>query len=117
MILQALRSPLVSQWIVWLITHMSYLLPVKRLRETSTLLAFYHPTPSYPVHILIIPKRAVRSLAELEPDDADFLTDLFSCVGSLVEELHLETAGYRLITNGGKYQDFPHLHFHLISEG
>jgi len=31
-----------------------------------------------------------------------------------VDEFHLQA--YRLIVNGGKYQDFPHLHFHLISD-
>jgi hypothetical protein len=28
----------------------------------------------------------------------------------------LAEGGYRLIVNGGKYQDFPYLHFHLISD-
>jgi diadenosine tetraphosphate (Ap4A) HIT family hydrolase len=31
-----------------------------------------------------------------------------------VEEFHLQA--YRLIVNGGEYQDFPHLHFHLVSD-
>ncbi|MEZ4510613.1 MAG: hypothetical protein R3C62_01950 [Chloroflexota bacterium] len=36
---------------------MSFLIPVQRLRETATLLAFHHPKPSYPLHILLVPKR------------------------------------------------------------
>jgi diadenosine tetraphosphate (Ap4A) HIT family hydrolase len=52
---------------------------------------------------------------ELQADDADFLLDLVQAVQSLVKELNLEPGGYRLITNGGAFQDVPHLHFHLVS--
>jgi diadenosine tetraphosphate (Ap4A) HIT family hydrolase len=34
----------------------------------------------------------------------------------LITEFKLEDSGYRLITNGGIYQDIPQLHFHLISD-
>ena len=94
---------------------MSFAIPVHRLRETKTLIAFYHPKPSYAVHILLVPKQAVTSLMALEPDDAAFLTDLIATMQSLVRELNLEPAGYRLIANGGEYQDVPQLHFHLVS--
>ena len=95
---------------------MAFALPVDRLRETSTLLAFYHPQPSYPVHVLLVPKRPIATLGELNPAlDADFLADLYATAQSLVEEFQLTERGYRLIVNGGKYQDFPYLHFHLIS--
>jgi len=94
---------------------MSFVIPVKRLRETRTLMAFHHPQPGYAVHILIVPKRAISSLADLTEADGDFLMELFECVRSLVIELKLDQAGYRLIANGGKYQDIQQLHFHLIS--
>lgn len=92
---------------------MSFLLPVNRLRETSSLIAFQHPSPSYKVHLLLVPKRQVQSLADFDPQDTAFLTDLYSTVQSLVKEFDLKA--YRLIVNGGEYQDFPHLHFHLVS--
>lgn len=103
-------SPLIG----WIFAHMSFLIPVKRLRETPNLLAFHHPSPSYAFHVLIVPKRQVDSLASLDSHDTAFLTDLYAAVQSLVDEFHLKA--YRLIVNGGVYQDFPHLHFHLISD-
>ncbi len=107
----------VSQGLHFLFTHMSFTLPVHRLRETGTLLAFHHPQPAYPLHILLVPRRVIASLAELDPVlDAPFLADLFATVQSLVVEFKLEQSGYRLIVNGGEYQDFPYLHFHLISD-
>jgi histidine triad (HIT) family protein len=96
--------------------HMSFAIPLTRLRETHSLLAFYHPQPSYPLHILIVPRRAYRSLLDLPPEDGEFQRDLFETVQSLVREFNLEKTGYRLIANGGPNQDAPILHFHLISE-
>jgi histidine triad (HIT) family protein len=94
---------------------MSFAIPVNRLRETDLLLAFYHPKPSYPLHILIVPKRQIRSLMALQATDADFLVDLMITVQSLVQQFHLDDTGYSLITNGGDYQDVPQLHYHLYS--
>lgn len=97
------------------LSSMSFLIPVDRLRETPSLLAFYHPSPGYPVHILIVPKKAYRTLLDIPAHDSDFLRDLFETVQSLVREMGLESSGYRLIANGGSYQDVPVAHFHLIS--
>jgi histidine triad (HIT) family protein len=110
------RSRLAGSLIAWMLAHMSFLIPVQRLRETPTLVAFYHPQPNYPVHILIVPKRAISNLLEITPADEPFLVDLFACVRELVLELQLDKQGYRLVANGGEYQDIPQLHFHLICE-
>lgn len=53
----------------------------------------------------------------LTAEDSDFYIDLFQVVTSLVDELNLAEQGYRLIVNGGKYQEFPQIHFHLVSGG
>lgn len=108
-----LRHPWMRRLIGWIFEHMSFAIPVKRLRETDNLMAFHHPKPTYPFHVLIVPKQAVASFLDLEPDSA-FLTDLTAAVQSLVREFHL--SAWRLIVNGGENQDFPQLHFHLIAE-
>lgn len=97
----------------WIFAHMSFAIPVEHLRETETLLAFHHPKPAYALHIVLVPKLAVASLMELDPSSA-FLSDLVTTVQSFVSELQLPA--YRLVVNGGEYQDFPHLHFHLVSD-
>jgi histidine triad (HIT) family protein len=98
----------------WIFAHMSFAIPVKRLRETETLMVFHHPKPAYPFHVLLVPKKAVPSLKDLDTTDTSFFTDLYSIVQNLVDEFQLPA--YRLIVNGGEYQDFPQLHFHLISD-
>ena len=97
----------------WIFGHMSFAIPVIRLQETKTLLAFHHPKPAYPFHVLLVPKKAVLSLRELDLSDPSFLMDLYSTVQYLVDKFQLPA--YRLIVNGGEFQDFPQLHFHLIS--
>lgn len=114
--MQTWLSHLVARGIPWIFEHMSFLIPAKRLYETDQLVAFFHPKPAYPLHILIVPKKAIRGLTEVGSDDKDFLLDLFQCVHKLVGEYRLEGTGYRLIANGGKLQEIKQLHFHLIAE-
>ena len=109
-----LRHPFFIRIIGWIFAYMSFAIPVKRLRETKTLMAFYHPKPAHPFHVLIVPKQAVKSLMELDASAADFLADLYATTQSLVDEFQLPA--YRLIVNGGAFQDFPQLHFHLIAD-
>lgn len=102
-------------FIGWSFAHMSFAIPVNRLYESATTLAFHHPRPGYPIHILLVPKKAIPALADLKEEDSAFLQDVIRAVQFLVEDLELGDKGYRLILNGGQYQDVPQLHFHLIS--
>jgi histidine triad (HIT) family protein len=107
----------IGQWLIgWIFAHMTFAIPVKRLRETPTLIAFHHPRPAYPLHILLVPKATRRSLTDLTAADSAFMVDLFAVVASLVAEFRLDQHGYRLIANGGSYQDISQLHFHLVSD-
>ena len=94
----------------------SSLLPFSILVETESLLAFHHPRPGYPVHVLILPKRAYQDLLSVPSQDAVLFTDLLEIVQQLVLDLGLEQSSYRLILNGGQAQDVKHLHFHLVGE-
>ena len=109
------RSQLLRQIIVWGFAHMSKLVPNQVISETESLTCFYHPRPDYPIHILLVPKEEVHDLLELDPEGSEFLQDVFATVRTLVVDLNLQEKGYRLVVNGGEYQDFPLLHFHLIS--
>lgn len=100
----------------WTFSYFSFCLPVDRLIETTTLLAFHHPAPSYPTHVLIVPKRKYKSLLDLSLRDDVFMVSLFEAVQALVRRFDLEARGYRLVVNGGEAQEVAHLHFHLISE-
>jgi histidine triad (HIT) family protein len=100
----------------WVMTNMSFLISAKHLRETDTLIAFFHPKPSHLFHVLILPKKQYSSLMDVSEKDVKFLGDLVESVKSLIKEYKLDKGGYRLITNGGKYQDIKYLHFHLVAD-
>ena len=96
--------------------YFAFLIPAQKLVEMDTLVAFHHPSPSYPLHILILPKGRYRSLTDLPSDDLRFESDLFTAVRHLVQLFGLQDGSYRLIANGGQAQEVDHLHFHLVSE-
>jgi len=100
----------------WIFAFFSFVIPGERLIETGAILAFHHPSPSYPLHILIVPKAKYRSLNDLPSADKEFESELFLAVNDLVQRFDLDECGYRLIANGGSSQEVDHLHFHLISD-
>lgn len=110
------RTGLGGRLAAWYLSHMGFAIPFRRLCETPDLLAFHHPSPSYAFHVLILPRRYIASIEEIAPGDSSFLVEVFSVSQALADEYHLERTGYHLVVNGGKYQEFPWLHFHLISD-
>jgi histidine triad (HIT) family protein len=96
--------------------HMERFLPVDRLHENTSWVAFNHPQPNYALHILILPKSGVVSLEDAKIESCEFYSDLFQIVQSLILDYQLHIHGYRLITNGGSNQSIPQWHWHLISE-
>jgi histidine triad (HIT) family protein len=90
-------------------------LPLDRVCEDDQVVAFHHPRPDYPVHILIVPKQAVPALSDVDPQSV-LPGAVFHAAQMVVAELGLDQHGYRLIVNGGTYQEVQQLHFHLISD-
>ncbi|MFZ6031391.1 MAG: HIT domain-containing protein [Chloroflexota bacterium] len=95
---------------------MTAFMPVNKLRDTELVIAFSHPQSAYKTHILIVPKREIASFADLRPEDFPIVHEIVRVAQELVNELGLGEKGYRLIVNGGAYQDVAQLHYHLISE-
>ena len=93
---------------------MSDLMPVNKIYETDLIIAFDHPRPAHTTHILIVPKTNVESFVELR--DKDIQHEIISSAQYLVEHLGLTETGYRLIVNGGEYQEVKQVHFHLIAD-
>ena len=114
-VLRLARADAAGTLIARALTHMSSFLPIERLYETELVIAFYHPRPSYRVHILIVPKRPVKSFGDLSEQHLPLVWHAVAVSQQLVRRLGLAESGYRFLVNGGSYQDVQQLHFHLVS--
>jgi histidine triad (HIT) family protein len=87
--------------------------PVDRVAETGNVLAFHHTQPYWPVHIVIIPKRHIASLAELSPEDMPVVQEMIQVASEVCRKIVAEKGGCRLSTNCGDFQTTGHLHFYV----
>ncbi len=88
-------------------------LPVRKIVETERCLAFHHTKPSWTLHIVVIPKAHIAHLSDIR--DYSLIGELFEIMADIVKTQQLESTNYKIITNGGTFQDTKHLHFHLLS--
>lgn len=86
---------------------------VEKVRETESVLAYYHTKPKWTVHIVIIPKQHVTRLIEVA--DMSIVQEIFEIAQDIIKEKGFAESNYKIITNGGGFQDSQHLHFHLVS--
>jgi len=89
--------------------------PAKIVHEDDRSLAFHDISPQAPVHVLVIPKKPIESLAHAAGDDTDLLGHLLAVTAQIARSLALD-AGYRVVINTGRDggQSVDHLHVHLL---
>lgn len=90
-------------------------IPSKKAYEDDRVLAFYDLNPQAPVHILVVPKQHIESIAEITPENSAVLAHIGEVIANLAKNLNLAD-GFRVITNVGKHgaQTVKHLHFHIL---
>lgn len=90
-------------------------IPARIVYEDDQCLAFHDINPQAPVHVLIIPKKAIRTHADISDADRQLLGHLHLTARDLARQLGLSD-GYRLVVNCLEKagQTVPHLHMHLL---
>jgi histidine triad (HIT) family protein len=90
-------------------------IPARIVHDDDRCLAFHDVAPQAPVHVLVIPKQPIPSLAEVGEADAALLGHLVLVATQLARSLGLAD-GYRLVVNCGRDggQSVDHLHLHLL---
>lgn len=90
-------------------------IPAKILHEDEHCVAFHDIGPKAPVHVLIIPRKEIRTHDDLVPEDAAVLGHMHLVAMKLARDLGL-SKGYRLVINCNEHggQSVPHLHMHLL---
>ena len=91
-------------------------IPAQIVYETERVLAFRDINPVAPVHVLVIPKKPVESIATAVRTDAEILGELMLAAAEVARQEGLEPGGYRVVTNIGADggQTVFHLHLHVI---
>ncbi|MBC9718424.1 HIT domain-containing protein [Streptomyces sp. TRM66268-LWL] len=85
--------------------------------ETETTLAFHHTRPSYPVHIVVIPKEHTPSLTDLGRGGPQLLAEVLETVRKVAQQVEAEHGACSVTTNLGLYQESKHLHWHVTYRG
>ena len=69
-----------------------------------------------PTHLIVIPKKEIASVDDVEPEDEAAIGHLFTAMRKIAAQLGL-TGGYRVITNCGRDagQEVMHIHFHMLA--
>lgn len=90
-------------------------LPCKKVYEDDRVLAFHDIHPAAEVHFLIIPRKFIPTLADVQPEDAALLGHMLALAPVLARQEGL-TDGFRTVINTGRMgrQDVYHLHIHVF---
>jgi histidine triad (HIT) family protein len=91
-------------------------IPSEVVYEDERILAFKDINPAAPTHILIIPKKHIPTLLDLQPEDSDIIGHIVLTANKLASQYGLEEQGYRLVSNCKENagQTVFHIHFHLL---
>ena len=91
-------------------------IPSEFLYEDDDLVVFRDINPHAPVHLLLVPKRHIRSINDLEKQDGALVARLFEVAKDMAVKEGVNESGYKLLFNveKGGGQVIFHLHLHLI---
>jgi len=85
-------------------------LPSTKVFEDEKVVAFENIKPAAEIHTLIVPKKHVATFMDL----SDEMNALVHAAQEVIKSKSVDS-GYKLIVNGGKYQEVPHFHLHLLA--
>ena len=86
------------------------------LYEDDDIVVFRDIHPAAPVHLLIVPRRHIRSINDLAAGDGQIIADMFMVARDMAARAAIARSGYKLLFNveKGGGQEIFHLHLHLI---
>lgn len=91
-------------------------LPADVVFEDEEVMVFKDIKPKAPIHFLIVPRKHIASVNEIEEKDKDVIAMLLLAAKKIAEKNNLKDSGYKLTINVGEGagQEVPHLHIHLL---
>lgn len=91
-------------------------LAVEKVYEDEYVLAFPDLNPQAPVHILVIPKKPVKNILDLGPEDRELAGSVLLACAAVARALGIDQSGVRVVLNAGADagQTVWHLHAHVL---
>lgn len=91
-------------------------IPSNKVYEDEDVFAFHDINPNAPVHVLVIPKAHIPSVAAVNEENIGVVSRVLLAIPKIASSLGLAEGGYRVITNCGEDagQTVHHLHFHIL---
>ena len=89
--------------------------PADIIYEDDKIIAFHDINPSAPVHILIVPKKHIKSIKEITQEDRDLIGELILTAKEIAQSKQLEYYNLRINVGRQAGQIVDHLHLHLLS--
>jgi histidine triad (HIT) family protein len=91
--------------------------PAEFVYEDDVLAVFKDAYPHAPVHLLIVPKKHIRSINDLADEDREIISEMIFRARQVARQVSVNTSGYKLTLNveRGAGQVIFHLHLHLTA--
>ncbi len=89
-------------------------IPADIVYEDNHCLAFKDINPLAPVHVLLIPKKEITTLQDVQASDAQLMGLMITKIPEIAQIMGIDERGYRVIVNCKEGQEVPHLHFHIL---
>ena len=92
-------------------------IPAKIAYQDDDVVAFHDINPQAPLHVLVIPRKHIATINDLQADDAEVVGKLFLAAKKIAREAGYEEDGYRVVMNCGADagQAVFHIHLHLLA--
>lgn len=90
-------------------------IPSQKVYEDELVYAFKDINPMAPVHILVIPKKHVSTLLDINENNSAVIAHIYEVIAKIAKEQKLEP-GFRVVSNCNEHggQTVFHLHFHIL---
>ena len=92
-------------------------IPASVVYEDDEVLAFEDVNPQAPTHVLIIPRRHISTVNDLQPDDSRLIGRLYLAAKTIADKAGVAEDGYRLVMNCNEKagQTVFHIHLHMLA--
>ncbi len=84
--------------------------------EDENYMAFYDINPKASIHLLIIPKKHIENLNDMDESNVKMISEMALIAKNLAKKLNIDKSGYRVVINNGpdSGQEVYHIHMHLL---